>query len=757
MDTVSQNRRKNHILSLRRRAEEILASEGKSHRNYSADEIRQLVHDLHVYQIEIEMQNDELFRSQSELTVARDEYLHLYNDAPVGYANVDSRGRIQQCNETLCTLFDREHSTIVGALLVDFIHPNDRDEFLGRFRAFFNRPEGKEIDVRLSRDQSETHVVISGRRAMGLGPQGHDENDYVMIALTDISESKKLELELSLAAKVFENSIEGILVTDRQGRILRVNDAFTVVTGYRQEEVLGKNPSILKSDHQDPSFYEEMWNSLVSTGSWQGEIVNKRKNGESYVEWLSISSITGHNGEVVNFVGIFSDITEKKLNTQQMQQLAYNDVLTGLPNRTLYYDRLKQALVRAKRHENCLAILFIDLDNFKELNDTHGHAAGDDLLRQVSRRLLGTVRSSDTVARLGGDEFTLILGDIRDVEQASLEASRVAENILEAIARPYDLEILRFRVSASIGIAIYPQDGNVLSDLVKHADTAMYQAKSGGRNTFRFFSQQMYEAQRARTLLARSLHNALADNDFTLHYQPIVDLSRNRVSGFEALIRWNHPERGELPPNEFIPLAEETGQILALGRWVIQEAIGQLKIWRHEGWTDLFIAINLSVRQLLDPNLPLLLDEILVESQVPAELVHLEITETAMLKDSSEIASALQLIKRLGVRVSLDDFGTGYSSLSYVKIFPMDTIKIDRTFVRDIFISLEDRSIVLASISLANSLNVATVAEGVETEEQLEFLFSQGCYCLQGYLISRPLPAPNVAEFLSRWAAGRPT
>ncbi|MCG8429419.1 MAG: EAL domain-containing protein [Chromatiales bacterium] len=734
------------------KAEEAFFAEQDAKKSKDLEKVSGIIQDLRIYQIELEMQNDELFRAQAEARIARDEYFDLYHEAPVGYATIGEDGCILKANRFLIDLVNREAADLNGLHIFDLVHEEDIGEFRARFRAFYNRPEAKEISFRIDRDNAEVYVTLTGRVTQ-ISDGAVSPKRCLLVAFTDITKLKKSEFELVLAAKVFDSSIEGIVITDGKGEIQRVNRAFSLVTGYEEREVQGKTPAILKSGHHDHSFYVDMWDQLSREGVWQGEVVNKRKNGETYVEWLSISAVSAIDGRVKHYIGIFSDITEKKLNTQQMQQLAYYDVLTGLPNRTLFYDRLKQSLVRAKRNLSALALLFIDLDNFKELNDSYGHAEGDLLLQGVASRLKQTVRASDTVSRLGGDEFTIILSDFQDPNVISLESSKVAEKILAILSKPFQLKEVSYQLSASIGIAIYPQDGEVISELIKHADSAMYQAKSMGKNTFHFFSQQMFKAQQERSELKADLNNAIAEGQFVLHYQPQICLSTNEVVGCEALIRWNHSKRGLLPPGFFIGIAEDMGMINRIGDWVLEQAISQLRRWHDQGIDTLKIAINLSVEQIRDSRLPGRISMLLDRYDVPPDKLELEITESAMLKDTLESSQALQLVKKLGVRISLDDFGTGYSSMTYVKHFPVDSLKIDRVFVRDIFDSIEDKSIVLASISLANNLSVNTIAEGVETREQLDFLKDSGCTHVQGFLISKPLPVEAITKFISNYPA----
>jgi len=736
--------KKQYLETLRLRAEQILPTESDSDKLKKLDDISNIIQDLNIYHIELEMQNDELFKAEAEAKQARDKYFDLYHYAPVGYATIDKHGRILQANRRMEELFQQDITKIVGHFIFDQAHEESSSELRGRFRAFFNKPDGKEIHFKINSDDCETYVSMTGGITLPTDSASNQDRN-LLIAITDITKTKKNELELALSAKVFDSSIEGIVITDKDGKILRVNPAFSIITGYEENEVLGKTPAILKSGQHDKSFYANMWNEISKNGCWHGEIVNRRKNGETYVEWLNISSVTTANSGQDHYIAIFSDITKTKLNSQRMQQLAYYDVLTGLPNRTLFYDRLKQAMMHAKRSRCSLALLFLDLDNFKELNDHHGHAEGDALLQQVANRLQGAVRSSDTVSRISGDEFTIILSDLQDPGLASLEASKIAEKALTTLSsEPFKLNDITYRLSASIGITIYPQDGEVISELIKHADTAMYQAKSAGKNTFHFFSKSMFENLQKKSKMKEDLHKAIEEKQFVLHYQPQVSLETNQIIGHEALIRWNHPEKNLMAPCLFIPTAEEVGLINEIGEWVLEESLSQLQQWHQNGNNNLRISVNLSAEQIHNKNITTTLRKLLDKYDIPANKLEIEITETAILKDTTETSEILRAIKDMGIRISLDDFGTGYSSMTHVKHFPIDSLKIDRTFMGELFDCIEDRSIVMASLSLANNLGVDTIAEGVENQDQLDFLISAGCTHAQGFLISKPLPASEI-------------
>lgn len=557
------------------------------------------------------------------------------------------------------------------------------------------------------------------------------------------AERKRAEGELQLAAKVFEQSREGITITDAQRNIVSINKAFSEITGYSEAEVLGRNPSLLSSGRQDADFYRAMWQAIDEQGSWADEIWNRRKGGDVYPEWLSISRVVDAGGATTHYIGIFSDITRHKAADEHIHWLAHFDSLTGLPNRALLADRSKHALSQAQRSGESLALMFLDLDHFKNINDTLGHRVGDALLIEVAKRLTTLVRAQDTVSRSGGDEFILILpGTDAD------GAAHLAEKLIEAAVLPYQIEQHELSVSSSIGIAIYPDDGEEFDALLKCADTAMYGAKRAGRNNFNFYTSEM-QSRAARIMqLENALRRAPAAGQLSLHYQAQGSLQDGRVIGAEALLRWRHPELGMISPAEFIPLAEENGQILTIGEWVLRTAVRQCKDWIDSGLGLITIAVNLSAVQFRHPRLSELIMQILDEVGLPPQYLELELTEGVTMSDPLGAIAVMNKLHEHGIRMSIDDFGTGYSSLSYLKRFKVYKLKIDQSFVRDIAVDADDKAIVGAIINLADSLGLKTIAEGVETEEQRAFLRDQGCDEIQGYLFSHPLPADQFEAFV---------
>jgi diguanylate cyclase (GGDEF)-like protein/PAS domain S-box-containing protein len=556
---------------------------------------------------------------------------------------------------------------------------------------------------------------------------------------------------LKLAARVFGTASEGVTITDIDGTILDVNTAFTVVTGYTREEVLGKNPRLLQSGRHSAQFYAKMWQSIRETGQWQGEVWNRRKNGEVYPEWLNITAGTVDDGEqkkVTHYVATFSDITLRKQNEAEIFQLAFYDPLTELPNRRLLMDRLRHIMASRGYGVGHAALLFIDIDNFKTLNDIKGHDIGDLLLIDIARRLRSCVREGDTVSRLGGDEFVVMLESLSpEPEQAAAQAKAAGDKIHQSLNQPYQLKDFEHHSTCSIGISMFNHDVSA-DELLKHADTAMYEAKAAGRNALRFFDPAMQSALEARATLETELRQALAEQQFSLYYQIQVDADRHPI-GVEALVRWNHPQRGLVLPEAFIPLAEETGLIQPIGQWVLETACAQLKAWEADASTrDLVLAINVSPRQFGAQGFVNKVESTLLRSGIAAARLKLEITESMLLHNVENVISTMRQLKALGVSFSMDDFGTGYSSLQYLKRLPLDQIKIDQSFVRDITIDRSDQEIVRTIIAMAQSMNLSIIAEGVETEQQRQLIANRGCTNYQGFLFGRPVPIEEFETLL---------
>ncbi len=595
--------------------------------------------------------------------------------------------------------------------------------------------DGEYITVRLSitRIYDESRV-ISG---------------YLGVA-EDITKQKLAEVDLRIAATAFESQ-EGMLVTDANSAILRVNRAFTSITGYSAEEVIGQNPRLLNSGRQDASFYNAMWESIRLTSAWAGEIWNRRKSGEIYPEYLTITAVKNTDGIVSNYVATLKDITLRKAAADEINNLAFYDPLTLLPNRRLLLDRLKQALTSSARSAKTGALLFIDLDNFKTLNDTLGHDFGDMLLQQVARRLESCVREGDTVARLGGDEFVVMLEDLSPhAHEAAAQTKAVGEKILESLNHPYPLADHKYHSTPSIGATLFHGTRQATDELLKQADIAMYQSKKSGRNTMHFFDPKMQESIAIRADIESELRKALSDQQFQLYYQIQMD-SLNRPLGAEALIRWVHPERGLVSPAQFIPLAEETGLIQSIGQWVLETACAQIRTWQQSTLTcELVLAVNVSAKQFRRADFAAQVKATMQRHAINPLRLKLELTESLLLENIEEIIVTMNALKEMGVQFSLDDFGTGYSSLQYLKRLPIDQLKIDQTFIRDIASDASDKAIVNTIVAMAHSLNMDVIAEGVETEEQRQLLLDKNCTHFQGYLFSKPVPIDQFEALLKQ-------
>jgi diguanylate cyclase (GGDEF)-like protein/PAS domain S-box-containing protein len=574
------------------------------------------------------------------------------------------------------------------------------------------------------------------------------EQDEVIMVVRDITRRKQQEAELRLWAKVFEGSNEAILITDANLNIVLVNKTYEKITGFTEDEVLGVDTAKVGLHLHTHSFFRNMLSVLRERGYWQGELTNQRKNGEKFPTWYSISQVLNSEGQPENYIAIFSDISERKKSRERIDFLAHHDSLTELPNRALLNDRLEMAINTAKRRKEKVGILFIDLDRFKNINDSLGHAAGDQILRQTAARLSDAVRTDDTVARLGGDEFVVLLPRVRDERSLAEVAIKLREELLV----PYILEDMPLHLSPSIGIAVYPEDGDTPSTLIKNADAAMYLAKEKGRNNYQFYTPVLNARTLDRLKLEYDLRSALELGQFELHYQPQVMAGSKKLYGAEALVRWRHPERGLVPPNHFIPLAEETGLIIPLGAWVIAEAARQVNSWHHAGVADLVVSVNISALQFHQSGFLAEVRELLAKAGTKPSSIELELTESMLMSDMETSIQVLQAFRDLGYRIAIDDFGTGFSCLNYLRRLPANILKIDQSFVRDMQSDTASLAIVTSIIRLAESLGMDTIAEGVETAEEATLLVSQGCRLMQGYYFSKPLPPAQFEAWLQQWS-----
>jgi len=550
---------------------------------------------------------------------------------------------------------------------------------------------------------------------------------------------REAEEQMRLAAVAFENTLEGIMVADAAHQIISVNRAFTQITGHAPEQILGRDVSALGVDGQDCGFYARIWEWLAEHGNWHGEVWNRRQDGGSYPAWFNIAAVRSSTSTVTHYVGVLTDISERKAAQARIEHMAQHDPLTDLPNRTLLADRMQQAIAHAQRSNRRVALLFVDLDHFKHINDSLGHSIGDRVLMEVSRRLVDEVRASDTVARLSGDEFVILLPEAGGIEGVV----RVVSGITNAIAEPIQLEGHRIRLSASIGVSLFPKDGSEGSVLLTNADHAMYHAKAAGRSTYRFFSPEMDEKARERFRIESDLREALLGRQLRLFYQPQVDSHTSRVDGYEALLRWFHPERGLLSPGAFLSVAEETGLIVPIGEWVMKQACAQCSRWHAQGFHG-SVAVNLSARQFGQENLLETVKESLQDANLQGNFLELELTESLLVEPTEATMKLLRDLRQLGVRIAVDDFGTGYSSLSYLKRYPITTLKIAQPFVEEIAVESEDRAIVQAIVTLARAMSLETVAEGVEQASQVQALRDIGADRLQGYHFGKAVPPSEL-------------
>lgn len=557
----------------------------------------------------------------------------------------------------------------------------------------------------------------------------------------DISERILAEEKLRLSAKVLEHIADGVVVTDAKGIIVAVNPAFSLITGYSDTQALGKTPKILRSGREPSAFYAKLWADLAGNGFWAGEIWNRRNNGDEYLEWLTISAVRDTNGACTHYVGVFRDITQAKESQKKLDHLAHHDSLTGLPNRALFNDRLAHAMQRSAREHQQLALLFIDLDRFKNVNDSLGHHIGDELLKQVALALIDKVRDGDTLARLGGDEFILLLENV----DGQYGATIVAEKLMSVFEHPFMIVGHELFVTCSVGVSLFPGDGVDLNMLIRNADVAMYQSKAHGRNAYRFYSAEMMGEGLERLRMESMLRRSIEKNEIFLNYQPQIEIQTGRLVGVEALVRWQHPELGMVPPIKFIPLAEDTGFINQLGQWVLFESCRQMLRWQESGLYVPKIAVNLSVKQFERGSIVSMVSEILAETGLEPQRLQLEVTES-LIMNTGDAFVFINDLHAIGVGLAIDDFGTGYSSLAYLKQLPVQTLKIDRSFIKDIATDVNEEAIATAIIQLGKSLKLSVVAEGVETQEQVDFLLRQGCNLAQGYFFGRPLMAQDILK-----------
>lgn len=666
----------------------------------------------------------------------------ILSSSPDLAAILDVEGKLMYANKTLADIFNLSPADLVGRNLLDLGFPTAAKIQAGHQNVVRNKkPHQEEL----------TYVLPDGNTIVyeySFFPVINKEGNIEAVAgiARDITDRRKAEENLQLAAAVYKESSEAMMITDENNNLIAINQAFQDMTGFEPHEVLGKNARILKSGSHDPSFYAEMQQQINSTGRFKGEIWNRKKNGELFAALLTINTINKFDGSTQRHIGLMSDITEKKKSDEVIWTQANFDPLTGLPNRRLFRDHLQQQVRLARRDRVPLALMFLDLDAFKDVNDMLGHDTGDELLKEAAHRLKKCVRDSDLIARLGGDEFTIVLTELYDPSNAD----RVARHILRRLSEPFQLNGESANISASIGITFCPQDATEVEELLKNADQAMYAAKEQGKNQFHYFTREMQDAAIAHMHLINDLRHSLESNQFTILYQPIVELSTGIISKAEALIRWNHPTRGLINPIDFISAAEDTGMISSFGDWIFHEAAKQVALWREKYHPEFQISVNISPVQFKKEGIdPAIWFEHLKNLGLPGQGIVVEITEGLLLEASAKVTDQLLMLRDAGIEVALDDFGTGYSSLSYLKKFDIDYLKIDRTFVQNLAAGSDDLALCEAIIVMAHKLGIKVIAEGIETTEQCRLLRSAGCDYGQGYLFSRPVSPEGIESMLN--------
>ena len=698
------------------------------------DEMGQLARAINEMAAEIELRERDLAESENK-------HRTLVEHIPQRVFYKDCESRYVSCNRVYAADLSLTPAEVVGHDDFDFFPAELAEKYRADDRRVMEGGRPMECDERYLHEGQERiiHTIKT--------PVRDDANQCIGIlgVFWDVTEQREAEARLRQSAAVFENTAEGVMITDREARIIAINRAFTEITGYREEEIIGERPSVRRSNRHDPDFYQTMWASIHDTGSWRGEIWNRKKSGEVNPELITISAIRDETGEVTNYVGVFTDISALKETEAKLEHLAHHDPLTELPNRLVLTDRLEHAVERAAEQGNRVAVLFLDLDRFKTVNDTFGHPLGDRLLEEVALRLRGTVPHRDTVGRLGGDEFMVIVEGFSRTETLD----DIADKVLQTLQQPFHIQGHELVLGASIGISLYPDDGGDGPTLIRNADAAMYRAKEQGRNNYQFYISELTEAAAERLKLESALRHAEERGQLTLFYQPQIELESNRVIGAEALIRWNHPD-GLIPPDKFIPLAEDTGLILPIGEWVLRTACREARPWLDAGRMER-VSVNISSLQVERGDLVVTVARIIDESGIAPFQLELEVTESALMSDPKRVTAVLDGLRGLGVALAIDDFGTGYSSLSYLKRFPLNCLKVDRSFVKDTPQDLNDVAITEAVIALGHSLGLHIVAEGVENEEQVKLLRERGCEIAQGYHYSRPLPVAEFEAFLDEW------
>lgn len=657
-------------------------------------------------------------------------YEKAVENAPVLMCIRDIKGNIVMSNETYKNIFAKDGEKINGLNIKDVINEKDLEAIIEHNKAVIEKGEKLEIEEKTIIKGMEKYfesikypIFDNKKNIIGLG-----------VVAIDITDKKKERDKIYLNTTVFDSVKDGIFLTETDGTIINVNKAFMEITGFSKNEILGKTPGIMKSDKHSDFFYKEMWQRVEKRGEWKGEIWNKRKNGEVYPAFISISSIKDEKERFLNYIAILEDLTTLKESEDNIQKLSNYDLLTGFPNQLLFKDRLEQAVIHGRKHGDMFTILQIDIDNFKLINDSFGYTTGDTLIKKAAERINKRVGEFDTISRISGDEFIIIIQELKKIEEAAV----IAQNIINDFKSPFEIEEKEIFITVSIGVTVYPEDGEESEKLMKNSNAALRYAKNQGRSNYQFYSQELNRESFERLEMESALRHAMEKEEFVLYYQPQVDIENGKIIGMEALIRWEHPYLGMVSPAKFIPIAEETGIIVDLGEWVMYTACMQNKLWQEQGYKKLTVSVNLSPLQIKQPDIIEVIKKILETTELSPEYLELEITEGVLMSPNNEILKKIEKIKSMGIKIAIDDFGTGYSSLSYLKRFPMDKLKIDQCFVRDIPQN-DNGAIAKVVIGLAKSLNMRVIAEGVETKEQVDFLRENGCEEIQGYYYGRPM------------------
>jgi len=648
-------------------------------------------------------------------------------------------------SDHLFEIFGREPQPVDFDLISQWVHPEDQEAHANYLKTLMGASPTSTLSSFKSRIIQADGQVRWIRIDSAIEFDVHGSPELLLGTVQDITKDEETSLTLKQYSYIFENLSEGITISDEHNIITNVNPAFSNITGYTKEDAIGKDPSLKSSGYHPKAFYEQMWSEINQKGAWQGEIINRRKDGRDFPEWLSISSIKNDSNKVTNYISVFSDISSIKKKEDELRYLAHHDPLTALPNRMLLLDRLKQSLERAKRDKKSFVLMFIDLDRFKNINDTYGHDVGDRLLIEVANRLESATRGQDTVARISGDEFVVLMENIDNVNAIST----AAQKLIKHVAQPIYIDSIKLMITASIGIAKSPEDGDTTESLMKNADMAVYKAKDTGRNNFEFYSEEMAAESFELLSLSNDLQTALENEEFELYYQSQVDADQNNLIGVEALLRWNTQSRGQVQPENFISLLEDSGMIIPIGEWVLREACLTMKNWLDQGRELNYMTVNVSGKQLADKGFPQVVEGILKSVELDAGYLEIEVAEHLIMKDVN-IITALNNLKTLGVKISIDNFGTGYSSLQRLRNFPIDKIKIDRTFIKHLPQSVDDVAITNAVISLASNLGLEVMSEGVESRKQMDFLVDSGCNLIQGYLFTVPVPKEKMEALLNK-------